>query len=62
MPIELAMRENCKNEAKEPQASPGASASPAKVEDLLRRVDVLPTLDPRSEDEILGYDDDGIPR
>ena len=33
-----------------------------QVEDLLRRVDTLPTLDSRSEDEILGYDEHGIPR
>jgi len=33
-----------------------------KLEDILRRVDTLPTLDTRSEDEILGYDDHGIPR
>ncbi len=31
------------------------------VEDLLRRVDALPDLDPRAEDEILGYDEDGAP-
>jgi len=33
-----------------------------KLEDILRRVDALPTLDTRPEDEILGYDDHGIPR
>jgi antitoxin VapB len=33
-----------------------------QVEDLLRRVDALPTLDFRSEDEILGYDEHGMPR
>jgi antitoxin VapB len=33
-----------------------------QIEDLLRRVDALPTLDPRSPDEILGYDDHGMPR
>jgi antitoxin VapB len=32
-----------------------------QVEDLLRRVDALPTLDSRTEDEILGYDEHGIP-
>jgi antitoxin VapB len=32
------------------------------VEDLLRRVDALPTLDARSEEEILGYDENGLPR
>lgn len=33
-----------------------------KLEDILRRVDSLPTLDSRPEDEIPGYDDQGIPR
>ena len=33
-----------------------------QVEDLLRRVDALPALDSRSEDEILGYDEHGMPR
>jgi antitoxin VapB len=32
-----------------------------QVEDLLRRVDALPTLDSRTEDEILAYDEHGIP-
>jgi len=33
-----------------------------QIEDLLRRVDKLPTLDKRSADEIIGYDDHGLPR
>jgi antitoxin VapB len=33
-----------------------------QIEDLLRRVDALPSLDTRPEDEILGYGEDGIPR
>lgn len=33
-----------------------------QIEDLLRRVDALPTLDSRPEDEILGYGENGIPR
>ena len=33
-----------------------------QVEDLLRRVDALPNLDSRPEDEILGYDEHGEPR
>jgi antitoxin VapB len=33
-----------------------------QVEELLRRVDALPTLDSRSADEILGYDEHGTPR
>jgi antitoxin VapB len=33
-----------------------------QIEDVLRRVDALPTLDTRSADEILGYDEHGAPR
>lgn len=34
----------------------------SQIGELLRRVDKLPTRDSRSEDEILGYGEDGIPR
>jgi antitoxin VapB len=33
-----------------------------QIEDILRRVDAMPILDARSPDEILGYDEHGIPR
>jgi antitoxin VapB len=33
-----------------------------QLEDILRRVDQLPILDSRSADEILGYDEHGLPR
>jgi len=33
-----------------------------QIEDLLRRVDALPVHDSRPETEILGYDEDGLPR
>lgn len=33
-----------------------------QLEDVLRRVDALPTLDSRSDDQILGYDEHGMPR
>lgn len=33
-----------------------------QVEDILKRVDALPTIDPRTADEILGYDEHGLPR
>jgi antitoxin VapB len=42
----------------------GRSAAPTKRENLyeiLNRVDALPQLDSRSDDEILGYDESGIP-
>ena len=33
-----------------------------QIEDLLQRVDALPSLDNRTPDEILGYDEHGLPR
>src|SRR5712692_5735910 len=38
-----------------------ARGLPEQVEDILQRMDALPTLDERAEDEILGYDQDSIP-
>jgi antitoxin VapB len=32
-----------------------------QIEEILRRVDALPILDDRSPDEILGYDENGLP-
>jgi antitoxin VapB len=32
-----------------------------QVEEMLRRVDALPRLDARAEEELLGYDKNGIP-
>lgn len=34
---------------------------PEEVADILQRMDALPTLDHRTEDEILGYDESGMP-
>ena len=33
-----------------------------QVEDILQRVDAMPTQDNRSPDEIIGYDEHGLPR
>ena len=33
-----------------------------QIEDVLRRVDAMPQLDSRDADEILGYDENGLPR
>lgn len=33
-----------------------------QLEEVLRRVDQLPVLDSRSPDEIVGYDEHGLPR
>jgi hypothetical protein len=32
-----------------------------QIEEILRRVDALPTVDARSAEEILGYDERGVP-
>lgn len=34
----------------------------SQLEEILNRVDRLPVLDARSADEILGYDEHGLPR
>ena len=42
----------------------GRYAAPTKRDklyDILKRVDALPRVDSRSEDEVLGYDESGIP-
>ena len=33
-----------------------------QLEDILHRVDQLPILDTRTPDEIIGYDENGLPR
>ena len=38
-----------------------ARGLPEQVEDILQRMDSLRTLDERTEDEILGYDKNGVP-
>jgi antitoxin VapB len=44
------------------QAKRRSRSLPGQLEELLRRVDELPTLDTRTADEILGYDEHGMPR
>ncbi len=34
---------------------------PEQVEDILQRMDALPTIDTRTEEEILGYNEFGMP-
>lgn len=34
----------------------------SQLDEILERVDRLPTLDPRSPEAILGYDENGLPR
>jgi antitoxin VapB len=33
----------------------------AQIDDILQRVDAMPDLDARTPDEIIGYDEDGLP-
>lgn len=33
-----------------------------QLRDILHRVDQMPVLDPRTPDEIVGYDENGLPR
>jgi antitoxin VapB len=44
------------------RAKRGGRVLASQIEDLLGRVDSMPTLDSRSGDEILGYDEHGMPR
>jgi antitoxin VapB len=44
---------------KQQRRSPSLST---QLEDILRRVDQLPILDSRTPDEIVGYDEHGLPR
>jgi hypothetical protein len=53
----------------EPNSANGPSPEPltgerlcAAADEILRRLDALPTIDPRAADEILGYDEHGLPR
>jgi antitoxin VapB len=38
-----------------------SQALAAQIDDILQRVDAMPDLDARSPDEIIGYDEDGLP-
>ena len=39
-----------------------APSAKERLYEILHRVDALPHLDDRTEDEILGYDENGLPR
>jgi hypothetical protein len=63
------MSMNGKSKVDKPESRPG-SWSPhdektdmrESLKEILGQVDSMPTLDNRSEDEILGYDEHGLPR
>ena len=56
--IQKALEERL-DRLKTERAKPGMVT---QLEDILRRVDQMPVVDPRPADEILGYDDRGLPR
>lgn len=39
-----------------------SQALASQLDDILRRVDEMPDLDSRTPDEIIGYDENGLPR
>ena len=55
-----AIQESLKERLKRLQTKRRSRITTEKLEEILRRVDSLPNLDDRSEDEILGYDKHGI--
>jgi antitoxin VapB len=38
-----------------------SQALTAQIDDILQRVDAMPELDSRTPDEIIGYDENGLP-
>ena len=38
-----------------------SQALAAQIDDILKRVDEMPDLDARTPDEIIGYDENGLP-
>jgi antitoxin VapB len=38
-----------------------SQALTAQIDDILQRVDAMPDLDARTPDEIIGYDENGLP-
>ena len=38
-----------------------SQALTAQIDDILQRVDAMPDLDPRTPEEIIGYDENGLP-
>lgn len=56
--IQKALEERLERIKREQRSRNSAS----QIEEILRRVDQLPILDNRSPDEIVGYDEHGLPR
>jgi antitoxin VapB len=63
-PITEAVRDSLKRELDRAKVIASATPKRDRVEEILdfgRRISALPTLDTRSPDEILGYDENGLP-
>lgn len=60
-PVELAIQRSLQKRLEQLPQRRRAGLVKEKLEEILRQVDALPTLDDRPEDEILGYDRDGLP-
>ena len=54
-PESLEERLECLNNNRRSQALT------AQIDDILQRVDAMPDLDARTPEEIIGYDEDGLP-
>ena len=61
-PVELAIQRSLQKRLEQLPQRRRAGLVKEKLEEILRRVDALPTLDDRPEDEILGYDRESLPR
>ena len=61
-PVELAIQRSLQKRLEQLPQRRRAGLVKEKLEEILRRVDALPTLDDRPEDAILGYDHEGLPR
>ena len=57
-----AIRRSLKERLQRPRPRNHARLTREKLNDIFRRIDALPNLDTRTEDEILGYDEHGLPR
>jgi antitoxin VapB len=57
-----AIRRSLKERLQRLRRKNGARLTREKLNDIFRRIDALPNLDTRTEDEILDYDEHGLPR
>lgn len=57
--VREALRERLKNERLKRGRKP---FDRQKLDEIFRQLDALPILDPRPADDIIGYDENGLPR